>query len=85
MRVGGGNNGIDGTEGARWHEVIGTYLHGPILPKNPWLTDRILVAAARRRGVAIAPAPPDDAFAHRAHAVMLDRVLRQGRKSSGAI
>ena len=39
VRQGGGNNGEDGTEGARCHNVIGTYLHGSLLPKNPAVAD----------------------------------------------
>jgi len=40
--VGGGNNGYDGTEGAVYKNTIATYLHGPILPKNPYLTDFLI-------------------------------------------
>jgi CobQ-like glutamine amidotransferase family enzyme len=42
VRVGHGNNGKDGTEGVWWHHVIGSYLHGALLPKNPWLCDYLL-------------------------------------------
>lgn len=44
-----GNNGEDGTEGARAGTVIGTYLHGPVLPKNPRVTDWLIGQAVRRR------------------------------------
>ncbi|MGH3275975.1 MAG: type 1 glutamine amidotransferase, partial [Streptosporangiaceae bacterium] len=37
-----GNNGDDRTEGARYRQVYATYLHGPVLPKNPWLADHLL-------------------------------------------
>ncbi|MFL5841523.1 MAG: type 1 glutamine amidotransferase, partial [Thermoleophilaceae bacterium] len=37
-----GNNGKDGFEGVRRGNVIGTYLHGPLLPKNIWLADRLI-------------------------------------------
>jgi CobQ-like glutamine amidotransferase family enzyme len=40
-----GNNGKDGFEGARRGNVIGTYLHGPLLPKNVWLADRLIELA----------------------------------------
>src|SRR5207245_415372 len=40
----GGNNGRDGQEGAVYRQVHGTYLHGPVLPKNPWLADRLIAA-----------------------------------------
>jgi len=47
--AGFGNNGEDGSEGAVWRAVYGTYLHGPLLPKNPWLADRLITLALRRR------------------------------------
>jgi len=40
-----GNNGRDGLEGARAGNVIGTYLHGPLLPKNAWFADWLLATA----------------------------------------
>src|SRR5437868_6550687 len=42
--VGAGNNGEDGTEGAVYLNAIGCYLHGSLLPKNPWLADWLLAA-----------------------------------------
>ncbi len=42
---GHGNNGADGFEGVRRDNVIGTYLHGPLLPKNAWLADRLIELA----------------------------------------
>jgi CobQ-like glutamine amidotransferase family enzyme len=47
--AGSGNNGEDGFEGARYREVYATYLHGPVLPKNPWLTDHLISAAVLHR------------------------------------
>ena len=44
---GHGNNGSDGLEGARRGNAIGTYLHGPLLPKNVWLADRLIELALR--------------------------------------
>jgi CobQ-like glutamine amidotransferase family enzyme len=44
-----GNNGRDGLEGVRRDNLIGTYLHGPLLPKNAWLADRLLALALERR------------------------------------
>ncbi|MFO7951392.1 MAG: glutamine amidotransferase [Bacillota bacterium] len=44
-----GNNGSDKTEGAVYKNVIGTYLHGALLPKNPWLTDYLLQKALAYR------------------------------------
>jgi len=44
-----GNNGSDKTEGAVYKNVIGTYLHGALLPKNPWMTDYLLQKALTYR------------------------------------
>lgn len=44
-----GNNGQDGKEGAVYKNVLGTYLHGPLLPKNPWLADYILEKAINNK------------------------------------
>jgi CobQ-like glutamine amidotransferase family enzyme len=42
---GHGNNGKDGFEGVHSNNVVGTYLHGPLLPKNVWLADRLIELA----------------------------------------
>jgi len=44
-----GNNGEDGTEGVLLKNLIGTYLHGPLLPKNAWLADHLIATALERR------------------------------------
>ena len=44
-----GNNGQDGYEGVRRLNLVGTYLHGPLLPKNAWLADRLTTLALERR------------------------------------
>jgi CobQ-like glutamine amidotransferase family enzyme len=44
-----GNNGEDGFEGVRLNNLIGTYLHGPLLPKNAWLADHLIALALGRR------------------------------------
>jgi hypothetical protein len=49
---GHGNNGRDGFEGVHRQNVIGTYLHGPLLPKNVWLADRLIELAL---GVVLEP------------------------------
>lgn len=46
---GAGNNGTDQTEGAFYKNAIGTYLHGPILPKNPHLADFLIQTALERK------------------------------------
>ena len=50
VRTGWGNNEDGETEGAVTRNAIGTYLHGPVLPKNPVLTDHLILTALRRRG-----------------------------------
>ena len=70
--TGTGNNGDDGFEGLIYKGVIGTYLHGPALPKNPELADWLIAHALERRGDAQANAllplkPLDDAYEHAAH------------------
>ena len=63
-----GNNGRDGHEGVRLRNVIGTYLHGPLLPKNAWLADRLIqLALARRAGAEPELEPLDDEFEAAAH------------------
>jgi hypothetical protein len=63
--AGHGNDGRSGAEGARAGNVIGTYLHGPLLPKNAWFADWLI---ARALGVEAAElAPLDDAFERQAH------------------
>lgn len=49
IRVGRGNNGKDKTEGARYRNAVGCYLHGALLPKNPKLADWLLQAGLHRR------------------------------------
>lgn len=53
---GSGNNPEDGHEGARTGNVIGSYLHGSLLPKNPAISDFLIGTAAERRYGAFAPA-----------------------------
>ena len=49
VEYGTGNNGEDKTEGAIYRNVIGTHLHGPLLPKNPMLCDYILEKALQKK------------------------------------
>jgi lipid II isoglutaminyl synthase (glutamine-hydrolysing) len=84
--VGAGNNGEDHTEGAVYKGAIGCYLHGSLLPKNPWLADRLLATALRhRRGEPVELAPLDDRLEEDAHQAMAERIRRAGgRVKSGA-
>jgi lipid II isoglutaminyl synthase (glutamine-hydrolysing) len=61
--AGHGNNGRDGHEGVHRGNVIGTYLHGPLLPKNVWLADRLIELAL---GIELDPMP-DDSLEEAAH------------------
>ncbi len=61
--AGHGNNGADGLEGVHSRNVIGTYLHGPLLPKNVWLADRLIELA-----LGIELEPLDDELEDAAHA-----------------
>ncbi|TMC71849.1 MAG: glutamine amidotransferase [Chloroflexi bacterium] len=58
--AGNGNNGEDKTEGAVQDHVIGCYLHGSCLPKNPWLADQLLAWALGRRNGTVTLEPLDD-------------------------
>jgi CobQ-like glutamine amidotransferase family enzyme len=62
---GHGNNGEDGGEGARAGHVIGTYLHGPLLPKNTWFADWLISTAL---GLREPLAELDDTLERAAHA-----------------
>jgi len=62
---GHGNDGRSGYEGVRAGNVIGTYLHGPLLPKNVWLADWLIARALGRDEPLL---PLDDALEAAAHA-----------------
>ena len=69
---GHGNNGRDGHEGVRRLNMIGTYLHGPLLPKNAWLADRLIaLAIGRRSGSEPELEPLDDGLEAASHASAL--------------
>ena len=83
--AGFGNDGESGFEGCRVGRAVGTYLHGPLLPRNPWLADWLLAAAlAHRTGTAEAPEldPLPDALEDEAHAVSSSRAKARGGKYS---
>jgi CobQ-like glutamine amidotransferase family enzyme len=65
---GEGNIPNDGTEGARTHNVIGTYLHGSLLPKNPAISDFLIGTAAKRRYGSFEPKAGRDETVERARA-----------------
>jgi CobQ-like glutamine amidotransferase family enzyme len=76
--VGSGNNGDDGYEGVVSGTVIGTYMHGSLLPKNPHLTDHILEMALRHKNPSaeLAPLAAEEEMA--AHRAVSDRIWREG-------
>lgn len=78
--AGFGNDGNSGFEGARVGRAVGTYLHGPLLPRNPWLADLLLSwAIAHSTGndpVPLAPLP--DELEAEAHAVAAERARARG-------
>ncbi|MHB8780574.1 MAG: type 1 glutamine amidotransferase [Candidatus Geothermincolia bacterium] len=79
--TGYGNNGVDGMEGCRVGNAIGTYLHGSLLPKNPWLADELLLAALRRHDAGATLAPLDDFMEEHARDAAIARSL--GHKGIG--
>jgi lipid II isoglutaminyl synthase (glutamine-hydrolysing) len=65
---GHGNNDRDGLEGVKRLNLIGTYLHGPLLPKNAWLADRLIALAIERRTGSLPELEPlEDEFEAAAH------------------
>lgn len=69
-----GNNGEDGFEGVHQGNLIGTYLHGPLLPKNPQVADYLIARAFDRRGDALELVSLDDAVELEANRVMAERL-----------
>jgi len=78
--AGFGNDGQSGYEGCRAGRVVGTYLHGPLLPRNPWLADWLLSQALAHR---IGGEPPEleplaDELESAAHVVSAERAKTRG-------
>jgi CobQ-like glutamine amidotransferase family enzyme len=76
VKIGRGNNGKDGTEGAIHKHAVGCYLHGSLLPKNPKLADWLIERALRRRDPGIVLPPLDDRFEALAHASAAGRAQK---------
>ncbi|MDD2233566.1 MAG: glutamine amidotransferase [Desulfitobacteriaceae bacterium] len=74
--VGYGNNGQDKTEGVRCKNIFGTYLHGPLLPKNPDFADLLLQLALKRRGYIEQLGLLDDNIERLAHQAMLKKLIK---------
>jgi hypothetical protein len=75
VQKGAGNNGQDETEGATYKNVLGSYLHGSLLPKNPAIADFLIEQAAIRKFGDFTPTVIDDRFAElaRVHAAKRPR------------
>ncbi len=69
-----GNNGRDGFEGAVYKNAIGSYFHGPILPKNPHIADWLIAKALEvKYNEQISLVPLDDSLEWQAHEFLLQR------------
>ena len=79
---GRGNNGEDHSEGARVHNVIGTYMHGSLLPKNPAISDFLIRTAVERRYGSFGLERQSDKM--RAELARIDEVARRARESAMA-
>jgi CobQ-like glutamine amidotransferase family enzyme len=66
---GAGNNGQDDSEGARYRNIIATYMHGSLLPKNPAIADFLIEKAVTRKYGEFIPTVVDDRFAELARAI----------------
>ena len=72
-----GNNGEDGTEGSVYKNSIGTYSHGPILPKNPPIADFLIQEALKKKyKQEFVLSKLDDTIAEKAKQTILDRILQ---------
>lgn len=69
--TGNGNNGVDGTEGARFKNVFGTYMHGSFLPKNPQFADYLLELALGSK-----PEPLDDKIENLTHNSLVGKNIK---------
>lgn len=74
LLVGKGNNGEDGTEGARYKNVFCTYSHGPVLPKNPKLCDELLRRALMKKYGSAQLPELKDSLEENANAYMVRRL-----------
>ena len=77
-----GNDGSSGYEGCRLGNAVGTYLHGPLLPRNPWLADWLLARALAHAGAGTPPELEElaDELEREAFKVSAERARRRGGK-----
>lgn len=83
VTAGGGNNGEDGTEGCVGATVIGTYLHGSLLPKNPAVADWLLSKALTHAGHDPSLEELDDSAEAEAHRYALNLACRDAKAGAG--
>ena len=70
---------LDGMEGSRVEGAVGTYLHGPLLPRNPWLADWLIARGlARQLGEAPELDPLPDELEEAAREVSAERARSRG-------
>ena len=74
---GHGNNEKDGTEGVLYKNIVGTYLHGPLLPKNPHISDYLIGNAMERKYGVKELAALDDSQELAANKYIVDRFVKQ--------
>ncbi|OXT06643.1 glutamine amidotransferase [Thermoanaerobacterium thermosaccharolyticum] len=74
---GNGNNGEDGMEGTVYKNTFGTYLHGPVLPKNPEFTDMLIKKALDRKYGKNQLEPLDDSFEHLTQNAIIKRFSKK--------
>lgn len=80
VKFGYGNNGESGEEGVLYKNVVGTYLHGPLLPKNPHVCDYLIKNALERKYGVSELAPLDDAQEKAANQYIVDRFVKAEKK-----
>lgn len=78
VEYGHGNDGETGYEGCLYKHVLGTYIHGPLFPKNPGVADFLLRTACARRGICQELEPLDDTIELRANDFMYQRLMNHG-------
>ena len=77
---GHGNNGEDKYEGLRYKNIFCSYLHGPLLPKNPLLTDHLITLALEKQGIYETLSHLDDTIENAAQQAMLEKLRKPGDK-----
>lgn len=77
VSVGFGNNEESDSEGLVYKNFIGTYLHGPILPKNPHITDKLILEALKRKYNIDFLEKLDNTIELKAHEQMVNRLLKK--------